>query len=241
MEKRKVLSIREVTSTNTTFYDTIKNDIQNIVSNERKNFEQRCIPLPISYLEFCDLFVSFGTYYLFRQNQNIGFTINEHNEPIIEQLFLYLTRDSSFEGNLHKGIMLQGKFGCGKTAIMGTYSLIHNYIVQRFEVRLPLVTFIKSVHLQGQIVKQSISSFVYRPLIIDEFGREPKTVQDFGNILRPVSELLSVRSDNGSLTHGTTNFTFDTLSSENFYGGMIGDRLKMMFNFITLHGESRRR
>lgn len=241
MKKRKVLSIREVTSTNTTFYDTIKNDIQNIVSDERKNFEQRCIPLPIYYSEFCDLFVSFGTYYLFRQNQNISFTIDERNELIIEQLFLYLTRDSSFEGDLHKGIMLQGKFGCGKTAIMGTYSLIHNHIVQRFGIKLPLVTFIKSVDLQEQIVKRTISSFVYRPLIIDEFGRESKTVQDFGNILRPVSELLSVRSDNGSLTHGTTNFTFDTLSSENFYGGMIGDRLKMMFNFITLHGESRRR
>lgn len=136
--------------------------------------------------------------------------------------------------------MLQGKFGCGKTGIMGTYSHIHNHIVQKFGFRLPLVTFIKSVQLQEQIIKQTISPFVHRPLIIDEFGREPKTVQDFGNILRPVSELLSVRSDNGSLTHGTTNFTLETLSSENFYGGMIGDRLKMIFNFITLHGESRR-
>lgn len=76
---------------------------------------------------------------------------------------------------------------------------------------------------------------------LDEFGRESKTVQDFGNILRPISELLSIRSDNGSLTHGTTNFTLETLSSDNFYGGMIGDRLKMMFNFITIRGESRRK
>jgi hypothetical protein len=27
---------------------------------------------------------------------------------------------------------------------------------------------------------------------------------------------------------------------EDFYGAMIGDRLKMMFNFITMKGESRR-
>jgi hypothetical protein len=27
---------------------------------------------------------------------------------------------------------------------------------------------------------------------------------------------------------------------KNFYGGMIGDRLRMMFNFITMKGVSRR-
>lgn len=241
MEKRKVLSIREVTSTNATFYDILRNDIQNIVTGEKEKKEHKRLPLPISYSEFCDLFISFGTYYLLRQNQNISFVIDQHNETIIKQLFLYLTHDSSFEGDLHKGIMLQGKFGCGKTAIMGIYLLIHNHIVQRFGVRMPNISFVKSSQLQEQIIKQTITPFIYRPLIIDEFGREPKTVQDFGNILRPISELLSIRSDNSSLTHGTTNFTLETLSSDNFYGGMIGDRLKMMFNFMPIQGESRRK
>lgn len=241
MEKRKVLSIREVTSTNATFYDTLKNDIQNRIAGEKEKIERQHLPLPISYSEFCDLFISFGTYYLLRQNQNTDFVIDQHNEAIIEQLFLYLTNASAFEGDLHKGIMLQGKFGSGKTAIMGTYSLIHNHIVQRFGIRMPNISFVKSIQLQELIIKQTITTFAYRPLIIDEFGRESKTVQDFGNILRPISELLSIRSDNGSLTHGTTNFTLETLSSDNFYGGMIGDRLKMMFNFITIRGESRRK
>jgi len=88
--------------------------------------------------------------------------------------------------------------------------------------------------------KQSVNMFVRKPLIIDEFGRESKTVLDYGNVTRPLSELLSLRSDAGTLTHGTTNFIFNTLSSDEFYGGMIGDRLKTMFNFITLQGESRR-
>jgi hypothetical protein len=103
------------------------------------------------------------------------------------------------------------------------------------------LTFIQSTELQELIIKQSVKTFSQRPLIIDEFGRESKTVQDFGNILRPISELLSIRADIGTLTHGTTNFTFDTLSSAEFYGGMIGDRLKMMFNFIPVPGESRRK
>jgi hypothetical protein len=44
----------------------------------------------------------------------------------------------------------------------------------------------------------------------------------------------------GTITHATSNFTLKTLSSDEFYGGMIGDRLKTMFNFITMQGESRR-
>lgn len=96
------------------------------------------------------------------------------------------------------------------------------------------------MELQEQIFKQSASVFARRSLIIDEFGRESKTVQDYGNVSRPISELLSLRSDVGVVTHSTTNFTFATLSSDEFYGGMIGDRLKVMFNFITLNGESRR-
>ena len=71
-------------------------------------------------------------------------------------------------------------------------------------------------------------------------GHESKTVLDYGNLIRPISELLRLRCDFGTLTHGTSNFDLKTLSSEEFYGKMIGDHLKTMFNFITLPGESRR-
>jgi DNA replication protein DnaC len=159
---------------------------------------------------------------------------------MIEQLYFYATGAPSFDGDLSKSIMLQGRYGCGKTLILETYSLLHNHIIRRFSLSYPLFTFIKSVELKEQIIKQSASVFARRPLIINEFGRESKVVMDYGNVSYPISELLSLRSDVGTLTHGTTNFTFATLSSDEFYGGMIGDRLKVMFNFITLKGESRR-
>jgi DNA replication protein DnaC len=119
--------------------------------------------------------------------------------------------------------------------------MLHNHIVRKLNLSYPVLRFVKSVQLQEQIKEQSMEMFVKRPLIIDEFGRESKTVMDYGNISRPISELLSLRSDVGTITHATSNFTFKTLSSDEFYGGMIGDRLKTMFNFITLHGESRRK
>lgn len=238
MERKKVLSIKEVISTERSWYKIIQDDVQTKISREKEKKNRLCFP--ITYGEFADLFITFGTYCLLRNNRNGNFILDEYNEPVILQLYLYFTNDSAFCGDLYKGVMLQGKFGCGKTLIFETFSLIHNYFIQKFHWRVPLLTFIKSVTLQENIEKHSIQQYTQRPLIIDEFGRESKTIQNYGNITRPISELLSIRSDIGVVTHGTTNFTFQTLSSDDFYGGMIGDRLKSMFNFIELKGDSKR-
>ena len=241
MENKKDLSIREVISTNPKLFQALQRDAKEIISVEKEKMQRRRLCLPLSYRDFRELFLSFGTYCLFRRNQNKEFVLDENNEPVIEQFYRYATNSSSFAGDLNKGIMLQGKYGCGKSVILETYSMLHNHIVTKYLLRQPLLKFIQSTELQEQIIQQSVKTFIQRPLVIDEFGREQKTVQDFGNILRPMSELLSIRGDMGTLTHGTTNFTLETLSSAEFYGGMIGDRLKMMFNFIPLSGESRRK
>ncbi|QGY46280.1 hypothetical protein GM418_22235 [Maribellus comscasis] len=240
MEKRKDLSIQEVILTNKEFYHTVQKDVHEIIAGEKEMIRKHRLFLPLAYSDFQNLFISFGTICLLNRNQNKSFVIDGNNESVIKQLYYYATNNSSFSGDLTKGILLQGKYGCGKTILLETYSLLHNHIVKRFCLNYPLLLFIKSVELQEQIRKQSVSMFVRRPLIIDEFGRESKRIQDYGNIIRPISELLSLRSDAGTLTHGTTNFILNTLSSDEFYGGMIGDRLKTMFNFITLPGESRR-
>lgn len=61
MEKRKVLSIREVTSTNVTLYDILKNDIQDIVTREKEKIEHQRLPLNLDFSEFRDLFILFGS------------------------------------------------------------------------------------------------------------------------------------------------------------------------------------
>ncbi|MDR2916198.1 MAG: hypothetical protein LBV74_15470 [Tannerella sp.] len=240
MEKGKDLSIQEVISTNQGFYQALQNDVREIVAGEKEKMRRRHFVLPLAYSDFRELFMSFGNICLLNRNQEKGFVIDEDNESIIKQLYCYATNNTAFAGDLNKGILLQGKYGCGKTLLLETYSLLHNHIVKKYSLNQPLLLFIKSVELQEHIIKQSASAFAKRPLIIDEFGRESKTVMDYGNVSRPISELLSLRSDVGTLIHGTTNFTLATLSSDEFYGGMIGDRLKAMFNFITLKGESRR-
>jgi len=240
MEKRKDLSIPEAILTNQEFYHLLQKDAQEIIAGEKEKMRQRQLFLPLAYSDFQSLFCAFGAVCLLNRNQDKNFVIDDNNEPIIKQLYYFATRNPSFAGDLNKGILLKGKYGCGKTILLETYSMLHNHIIRKFSLNYSLLLFIKSLELQEQIRKQSVNLFVRKPLIIDEFGRESKTVQDFGNITRPISELLSLRSDAGTLTHGTTNFILNTLSSDEFYGGMIGDRLRTMFNVITLQGESRR-
>ena len=240
MERRKDLSTQEAILIKPDSVEALQNDAKKIIAGEKEKNRQRRFFLPFKYADFRNLFISFGTACLIKRCQNKKFVIDKNNEPVIQQLYFYATHNSSFDGDLTKGILLQGKYGCGKTILFETYSMLHNHIVKKFNLNHPLLLFVKSVELQELIRKQSVKMFVRRPMIIDEFGRESKTIQDYGNVIRPISELLSLRSDIGTLTHGTSNFTLQTLSSEEFYGRMIGDRLKMMFNFITLPGESRR-
>ncbi len=240
MEKRKDLSTPEVILTNRGFCGALLEDAQKVIIDEREKITQRRLFLSLEYSDFLKLFLTFGSICLLKRNQDQKFIIDDNNEPIIKQFYFYTTNNPSFFGDLTKGILLQGKYGCGKTVLLETYSILHNHIVKKYCLNYPLLLFVKSVELQDQIRKQSLATFVRRPLIIDEFGREPKAIQDYGNITRPISELLSLRSDIGAITHGTSNFALNTLSSDEFYGGMIGDRLKAMFNFITLPGESRR-
>ena len=240
MERKKDLSIREAILIKPDSVKALQIDAKEIIAVEKEKNRQRRFLLPFSYADFRNLFSTFGTACLHKRYQKKSFVVDKNNEPVIQQLHYYATNNSAFDGDLNKGILLQGKYGCGKTILLETYSMLHNHIVRKFGLNHPLLLFVKSVELQEQIRKQSVNKFVRRPMIIDEFGRESKTIQDYGNIIRPISELLSLRSDLGTLTHGTSNFTLQTLSTEEFYGRMIGDRLKMMFNFITLHGESRR-
>ncbi|MBN2595884.1 MAG: hypothetical protein JXR82_03770 [Marinifilaceae bacterium] len=240
MERKKDLSIQEVILIRQNAIKALQNDAKEIITVEKNKIRQRRFLLPFKYSEFRSLFIMFGTACLHKRHQNRNFVIDENNEPVIQQLHYYSTNNSAFTGNLTKGILLQGKYGCGKTILLETYSLLHNHIVTKFDLNHPLLLFIKAVELQEKIQKLSANNFVRRPMIIDEFGRESKTIQDYGNVIRPISELLSLRSDMGALTHATSNFTLNTLSTDEFYGKMIGDRLKMMFNFITLEGESRR-
>lgn len=222
-------------------FDICQSILQNRFSDEKKKNEPLRFAIPFSYEQYTQLLTQSANVILARRRDRNTFIIDSFNEPIIEQLYLYLLMDDRFDGDLHKGIMLMGKYGCGKTIIMEALVEMYNTIVSELFIQKPLLTFMRSINLLENIKLNSILPYSKRPLVIDEFGREPKQIMDFGNLRSPVIELLCERHDIGAWTHGTTNFTLETLSAENQYGKMTGDRIKSMFNFIELKGNSRRK
>jgi len=209
-------------------------------SGEKKKSDSLRFVFPFSYEQYLQLLSESANTILEKRREKITFAIDKQNEPILKQLYWYLRFDNRFEGDLGKGIMLIGKYGCGKTVIMESVASMYNTVIRELHIQRPLLKFIKSTELLDTLKEKSIKSFSLFPLVIDEFGREPKQIMDFGNLRSPLIELLCERYDTGGWTHGTSNFTLDTLCQDNQYGKMTGDRLKSMFNFIELKGDSRR-
>lgn len=208
---------------------------------ERKENLALRFRFPFEYEEYKLLLSDSANNILEKRRELEVFIFDNKNEPIVEQLYFYLTLDEQFSGDLQKGIMLVGKYGCGKTLIMQAVAEMYNTIIHSLHIQRPLLKFFKSSELQEILKGKPIKTLSRMPLIIDEFGREQKQIMDFGNLRSPMIELLCERYDTGAWTHGTSNFTLETLCSENQYGKMTGDRLKSMFNFIELKGESRRK
>ena len=210
-------------------------------AGEKKRIDEIRLSFPFRYDDYLKLFVESASCVLSNRRESSSFVVDKWNEPFLQQLYLYLTLNKQFNGDLHKGIMLLGKFGCGKTLIMQALMGMYNTVIQTLYIQRPLLKLYKAIELQDELEEKSVQQYAKLPLIIDDFGREPKQIMVFGNLRSPLIELLSTRYDNAAWTHGTSNFTLDVLSSEKFYGKMLGDRFISMFNFIELKGDSRRK
>ncbi len=237
MDLKKALTYREATSTN---MSNIIGEMKNLLTEQQQRMPMRRFRLTSTYDEFREMLTLSAQYILQQQGKKCRFIIDNNNEATIEQLYLYLSHDPKFCGDLNRGVMLQGKYGCGKTLLMQSYAHLQNHLIHRFEMHVPLVTFKSSTEIVAEIRANGVIPLSKRELLIDEFGREPKSIMDFGNTIRPMAELVSARAESGAITHATSNFTLESLSGDDFYGAMVGDRLRAMFNFIRLDGDSRR-
>ena len=169
------------------------------------------------------------------------FVVDEYNRAIIYQMWLYIIGSMECKWNIHKGIYIGGKVGCGKTLLMQSFCEILHFISGR------TVEMIPATLLYQRIIEQGIDSLSKRPLFIDELGREQLEMNAFGNKMRPIADLMALRYNNGARTFFTSNFKIETLSKGRNdkgelvgYGKYIGERIQEMTNIIEMPGESRR-
>lgn len=159
----------------------------------------------IYYDDFEELLVFNATEIMLRRSVTQKFVIDQHNGPIIKQLYLYLTNNPDCAWNLNAGLIFAGKVGCGKSLLMMSYLRISD------EFSRKLTTSIHSKTLAVLIKQTSIEEYARRPLFIDELGREESEVKDYGNVVKPVIDLFALRYEYGARTYATSNFNFTSL------------------------------
>ena len=186
----------------------------------------------MEYPDFKELLTIHANEIMLRRSITRQFVIDQFNGPIIRQLYLYFTNSTECEWNLNAGLIFAGKVGCGKSLLMMAYLRISDQFSRK------ITTTLHSKNLANLIKQSSIEEYSRRPLFIDELGREESEVKEYGNVVKPIIDLFSMRYEYGARTYATTNYNYTSL--EGFYGPFIRSRMEEMMTYIPMPGESRR-
>ena len=171
------------------------------------------------------------------------FVIADLDRPIVSKLLAYFLRDEAVaagEGiDLHKGIMLMGPIGCGKTSLMNIMrglcpESFRHIICSSREISFEYSK--QGFDIISKYGKNSFFPYVNIPRIycFDDLGME-SVVSYWGNNSNVMGEILLSRYDwfmsHKMITHATTNLNVGEL--ETAYGNRIRSRMRSMFNLIT--------
>lgn len=176
---------------------------------------------------------------------NRSFVVDSNNAAAIRALLCYFTGQPAEGLNPNKGILLCGNVGVGKSLLMKAIAntLKRYYKAFRFVVCQDVVLHFENTGDLDTFTANR-NGMIGRPakICFDELGRELIPANNYGNKRNVMQHILMFRynawQDSGLLTHGTTNATPREL--ENLYGAHIADRIREMFNWVVIHGDSRR-
>ena len=193
------------------------------------------------------------------------YEVDSLNEPIIDAFVMYLRRDERFKSinssfKRSRGLLLRGNVGVGKTVLFKAlrnllsdlrffrYTNYRGYYNNEDTFRIVTANRIAEMYsIDGfEILETGFNSsrktenidLVSSTLFIDDIGSEP-IVSHYGTTVNIIAELLIRRYELGKITHATSNLGVDDLKK--LYGLRVFDRMREMFNDITLKGESRRK
>ena len=155
----------------------------------------------------------------------------------IERLAAFLIRDDA-----KFGVMLCGVPGNGKTTLLYAFQSAVNWLndIGHFEGKRAGIRIVdaKEVVMLAKDF-EAFCNLRNMPMIaIEDMGREPIEVLDYGNILNPVVDMLEYRYNMQLFTFITTNLTKSQIREK--YGNRIADRFNEMLEVIIFKNETYR-
>lgn len=167
------------------------------------------------------------------------FKIYEEDIQILYKLCCYIIQDSEtckkLEIDIHKGILLTGPVGCGKTSLMKLLRHIvpHHRPYKIIPCRNTVFGF---NHLGFKTIEDYGNEGFY---CFDDLGVEPSG-RHYGKDCNVMGEVLLSRYDlflkNKIKTHCTTNLNAKEL--EERYGNRVRSRMRQLFNLVAFDKES---
>lgn len=176
------------------------------------------------------------------------FQLHHQDAEVILKLLIWCVQDKenapAHAIELHKGIMLAGGVGCGKTSLMNIVRHILSESVRHRMKPCREIAFdyardgYETLMIYG---KQSFQPISLKPinLCFDDLGLEPD-VSYYGNACNTMQQILLTRYDyyihTHMLTHVTTNL--NSTDIEERYGKRVRSRCREMFNLISFPADS---
>lgn len=164
------------------------------------------------------------------------FVVNDTLQAQAREIAKWLTADGP-----KFGLLLCGGCGNGKTTFVKAFQQIINALnmrvgdsIERYGMRI--VNARELVRICRKDYEQWRELSNCRMLAIDDFGTEPVELSDYGNVVYPITDLLTTRYDRSLFTIITTNLRPQEIRPK--YGDRIADRLnemmgKVIFNNAT--------
>lgn len=174
------------------------------------------------------------------ESRNRVYIDDSNTRNNISRIAIHLVSPKKF------GLMLAGTCGNGKTSLLKAIQSATNFLNLKYEVRSDKEEKIAISIIDVKDIIANCKDYqmmeVYKKtpyLGIDDMGKEPKEVLDYGNVCNPVIDLIEYRSDKQLTTFITTNLTPDEFKDK--YGERITDRFREMIEKIVFNDGSYRR
>lgn len=165
------------------------------------------------------------------------FIEDEETKNNIERLAAFLIRDDA-----KFGVMLCGVPGNGKTTLLYAFQSAMNWMSdagffgqERKGIR---IVDAKEIAAYARDPNDFHKLRLTEMIGIEDMGREPIEVLDYGNVLNPVIDMLEYRYNLQLFTFITTNLTKSQIREK--YGNRIADRFNEMLEVIIFKNDTYR-